>query len=183
MGEFLEIIERLECLSAPVVLATLLKVNDDSGQVRAGARRILESAPGEGLEEAAEGVLVSGRPLVITGEPGGWPGAAAILLERVVPGRLPPWMHLGAQAARRAGTCVLATVGVVEGPVPYAVGDRFVYDERNHGLLPMDGRFSLDLQRGCQKVREAGQPRWQRFDLQGGSLGVCLEPLAFAGQP
>jgi len=182
MGEFLEIIERLERLAAPVVLATLLKVND-AGQVQAGARRILEGAPGEGLEEAAQGVLVSGRPLVITGEPGGWPGAAAILLERVVPGRLPPWMHFCAQVARRGGACVMATVGVVEGPVPYAVGDRFVYDERNHGLLPMDGRFSLDLQRGCQKVREAGQPRWRRFDLQGGSLGICLEPLVFAVQP
>lgn len=55
----------------------------------------------------------------------------------MVPGRLPPWVHFCGQVLRRGGSCVLATVGAVEGVVPYAPGDRFAYDERNHGLLPM----------------------------------------------
>jgi hypothetical protein len=44
----------------------------------------------------------------------------------------------------------------------------------------MDGGFSLELQRGCIRAREAGQPIWERFELQGGALGLLLEPLSAA---
>jgi len=164
MGELLDIIGRLERIPGPVALATLLEGEG------AGSRRILESAggaPGTALEEAVQGVLVSGRSQVL----------ADALLERMVPGKLPPWVHFCAQVLRRREACVLVTVGLVEGNVPYAVGDRFVYDARNHGLLPMDGRFSLELQRACAQAREAGGPAWRRFDLPSGALGVALEPL------
>jgi xanthine/CO dehydrogenase XdhC/CoxF family maturation factor len=181
MGELQDIIGRLERIGGPVALATLLKV-DGPGPGRAGARRILVAAGGApvtALDEALQGVAVTGRTRMLAGVSGPEldPWRGGVLLERMVPGKLPPWVHFCAQVLRRGGACVLATVGAVEGDVPYALGDRFVYDERNHGLLPMDGRFSLDLQRGCEKVREAGQPAWKRFDLPGGSLGICLEPL------
>ena len=174
MDELLEILGRLEQAAGPVVLGTQLK--SSGGGTRAGARRILEAAggaPATELEEAVQGVAVTGRSRMLAGE----------LLERMVPGKLPPWVHFCSQVGRRGGACVLATVGAVEGDIAYALGDRFAYDERNHGLLPMDGRFSLDLQRGCQRAREAGEPLWERFDLPGGSLGVGLEPLACAARP
>ena len=165
MEEFLDLLGRLERISGPVALGTQLK-----GEGTAGTRRILEAAPGAPateLEEVVQGVVVSGRTRLLEGE----------LLERMVPGKMAPWMHFCAQVGRRGGACVLATVGSVEGSIPYAVGDRFVYDERNHGLLPMEGRFSLELQRGCQRAREAGAPVWERFDVPGGSLGIGLEPM------
>ncbi len=184
MDAFMDIIGRLERIPGAVALATLLQGNGPGG-ARAGARRILEAtagAPATDLEEAVQGVVVSGESRILAGGLGpawgGWQGAGAVLVERVVPGKLPPWVHFSSQVLRRGGACVLVTVGVVEGDLPYAVGDRFVYDERNHGLLPMDGRFSLELQRGCQRIREAGQPAWERFDLPGGALGIALEPLA-----
>jgi hypothetical protein len=179
MTEFLDIMGQLETLPGPRALATLLKGPG------AGARLILEAAggaPATELQEAVQGVVVSGRTRTILDtlgpEWGAWQGCGGVLLERMVPGKLPPWVHFCAQVARRGGSCVLATVGVVEGDIAYALGDRFAYDERNHGLLPMDGRFSLDLQRGCDKARAAGGPVWRRFDLTSGALGILLEPLA-----
>jgi hypothetical protein len=183
MDAFMDIIGQLERISGAVALATLLRGNG-SGNARAGARQILEASagvPASDLEEAVQGAVVSGEARMLAGGLGpawgDWQGARAVLVERVVPGKLPPWVHFCAQVLRRGGACVLATVAVVEGDLAYAVGDRFVYDERNHGLLPMDGRFSLELQRGCQRVREAGAPAWERFDLPGGALGIALEPL------
>lgn len=178
MTEFLDIMGQLETLPGPRALATLLKGEG------AGARQILEAtggAPATELQEAVQGVVVSGRPRMLPGalgaEWGVWQGCAGVLLERMVPGKLPPWVHFCAQVARRGGACVLATVGVVEADIPYALGDRFAYDEHHHGLLPMDGRFSLELQRGCEKARLAGGPVWRRFDLGSGALGILLEPL------
>ena len=62
MGDLLDIIGRLERIPGPVALATLLEGEG------AGSRRILESAggaPGTALEEAVQGVLVSGRSQVV----------------------------------------------------------------------------------------------------------------------
>ncbi|MDR3669725.1 MAG: nucleotidyltransferase family protein [Holophaga sp.] len=167
MDDLLEIIERLERRSGPVALATLL-------DGRPGARRILE--PGAGLDEPVREVLAGGPSRVLGAHLDGWPDGD-LLLEHLVPGKLPPWLHVCAQVLRRGGSCVLVTVGAVAGPVPYAPGDRFVFDERNHGLLPMDGRFSLELQRACIRARAAGVPVRERFQLAGGSLGILLEPL------
>lgn len=157
MNDLLDIIGRLERIPGPAALAT--RIQGDG----AGTRHILDTA----LDAAAQGVVASGRSQVLAG----------VLLERMVPGKLPPWVHFCAQVLRRGETCVLVTVGGVEGGVPYAVGDRFVFDARNHGLLPMDRGFSLELQRACQAAREAGGPIWRRFELPGGALGVALESL------
>ena len=164
MAELLDILGRLQRITAPVALATVLQ-----GE-RAGVRRILapEAGTGEELDGATRAVMAAGRPqLLPTGE----------LVEPVVPGRLPPWMHFCAQLLRRGETGVLATVGRVSGDLAYAVGDRFAYDARHHGLLPMDGRFSLELQRACDAARASGGPAWRRFELPSGSLDMALEPF------
>jgi molybdenum cofactor cytidylyltransferase len=161
MDQVLDIIGRLERLSGPAALATLL--------TGGGARQILE-----GPEEQLPGPGRS-RILEAATDFHGWRGT--VLLEPMVPGRLPPWVHVCAQLLRRGESCVLATVGQVEGDLPYAVGDHFVYDQRNHGLLPMDGRFSLELQRACVRARAGGVPAWAPFQLAQGVLGLLLEPL------
>jgi hypothetical protein len=170
MDDLLETIARLEQSPGPVVLATLLR-----GEGHSGIRRILRSAEG-----AVGEALAGGRSRVLGPEDGleldGWRDGL-VLLERMMPGQLPPWVHFCGQVLRRGGSCVLATVGTVEGAIPYAAGDRFAYDERNHGLLPMDGRFSLELQRGCLRARAAGASSWERLPLGDGALGMLLEPL------
>jgi hypothetical protein len=163
MADLLDIIGQLQGIAAPVALATPLK-----GE---GRRRILAPAAGvpeTELERAVRAVLAAGRPMMLD---------SGLLVEPMLPGRLPPWMHYCAQVLRRGETCVLATVGSVAGDIPYAVADRFAYDERHHGLLPMDGRFSLELQRACDAVRRDGAPAWRCFEWPSGRLGVGLEPL------
>ena len=180
MNDPRELIATMERTGAPAVLATLLRrAADGPGPVR---RRLLDSAPAP-LGEPVLEVLASGRSRILALEPGplldllgGAGDGVQVLLERLLPGKLPPWLHCSAQTLRRGGACVLATVIAQAGDVPAAAGDRFVYDERNHGLLPMDGRFSLELQRACDRARAAGQPVWERFSQPGGSLQVGLEP-------
>jgi len=152
----------------------LRTAGDGPGPVR---RSLLPAAPGP-LAEPRREVLASGRCQVLPLAAGAGPEAgdpAEVLLERLVPGKLPPWLHCSAQILGRGGACVLATVTAGAGDC--AAGDRFVYDERNHGLLPMDGKLSLELQRACDRARAAGRPLWERFELPGGSLRVALEPL------
>ena len=185
MDDLLDIKARMDGADRPAALATLLQ-GEGSGCPAPGARVL--AGPGDPAPGILDEVLATGLARVISREPAaglermlaGPEGAALILLERLVPGKLPPWVHFSCQVLRRGGACVLATVGSVAGELPYRVGDRFVYDERNHGLLPMDGGFSLELQRGCIRAREAGQPVWERFPLQGGALELLLEPLSAA---
>jgi molybdenum cofactor cytidylyltransferase len=167
MAGFLDILGRLERLSGPVALATLLGPGADP-------RRILE--PGTSLDPLVREVLAGGPSRVLGAHLDGWP-EAELLLEPLVPGKLPPWLHYCGQVLRRGGSCVLVTVVAVAGKLPYAVGDRFAYDERNHGLLPMDGRFSLELQRICIRARAQGGPLRERFALADGALDLWLEPL------
>ena len=172
MAGLLDLFAKLEQASGPVALATPLH------RTRPGlaqARRLLEPGSGTGFREAdLQDLLATGISRAVPGPEAG----TEYLLERLVPGKLPPWLHCGCQVLRRGGACVLATVGSVAGDLPYGIGDHYVYDERNHGLLPMDAGFSLELQRACQRAREAGAPIWVDFPFPAGSLGLCLEPLA-----
>jgi hypothetical protein len=181
MEDLQAIFTRLGQLTGPVALATLLRVVGP-GPTRPGARFILDLAGPTGnsaLERTLHALLASGRSELITVDSSLWPGAATVLLERMVPGHLPPWYHLCAQVLKRQGACVLATVATVTGDAGFAhaVGDRYVYDEHNHGLLPIDGTFSLELQRACIRTRASGGCGWERFELPGGVLEVALELL------
>jgi len=95
----------------------------------------------------------------------------------------PAWVPWSAMVLARGQSCVLARVCKVEGDADYQLGECFGYDERNHGLLPRDGRFSLELQRACDRARQAGAPCWERFTVPGGALEVFLEPLTPADPP
>ena len=174
MDPLLELFAQLERIGRPAVLATLLRADGP------GLRRILGEAEAAG---PAQAVLASGRSRTVAMDLDPafarfWPGLdGAVLLEPMIPGRLPPWLHFCTQQLKRGGGCVLATVAAVAGALPYAVGDRYGYDDRDHGLLPMDGRFSLELHRACQRVRAATHPIRERFPFPGGSLELILEPL------
>jgi hypothetical protein len=76
---------------------------------------------------------------------------------------------------------VLATVTARSGQAPAEAAERFVYDHRNHGLLPMDGRFSLELQRACERARTKGAALGADFAFPDGHLQVVLELLPAAG--
>ena len=80
-------------------------------------------------------------------------------------------------------TCVLVTVCGVVGDPAYALGDHFAYDERNHGLLPMDRGFSLELQHEVEAVRLGREVRLLSLTVPGGALRLLLEPLTPAVVP
>ena len=128
--------------------------------------RLLESSPD------ARDVLDTGA-CRLAGAPGG-----RLLLERLTPRKLPPWLNFCAQVLDKGKRCVLVTVCALEGEVPFALGDHFAYDERNHGLLPMDGKISLEMQRLCEAAREGGANCRVSLTVPGGSLALLLEPLA-----
>jgi CTP:molybdopterin cytidylyltransferase MocA len=148
----------------PAVLATRVEGPD------AGTRLL-----GHGLP--AEDVLATGGCRLAQD------GGGALLLERLVPRKLPPWLNFGAQVLDKGKSCVLVTVCAVGGDVPFALGDHFAYDERNHGLLPMDGKVSLELQRLCEAARLDGVPCRRNLAVAGGRLEVLLEPLSPAVVP
>ena len=150
--------------SNPVVLATRLRGSSP------GERSLAHGLP-------AEDLLASGASRL-----GQWQGTE-VLLERLMPRKLPPWLNFCSQILDKGRTCVLATVGQVQGELPYALGDHFAYDERNHGLLPMDARLSLDLQRACEEVRTTARAAWVSLEVPGGRLDLLLEPLAPMGVP
>jgi hypothetical protein len=171
MNDLLELFAHLEQAEGPVVLATPLAL--DGQGLPPGGWSIL-AVPALGPE--AQAVLASGGARLAAPDAG-----PALLLERIVPGRLPPWLHFCAQHLKRGSSCVLATVAAVQGDLPYTVGERFSYDEHNHGMLPMDGRFSLELQRACLRARAAGRPVRERFSFPAGALELNLELLGPQG--
>ena len=186
-----ELIAAMDAVSEPRVLATVLGAGEDPGPVR---RVLLEAAPASAgrFAGAAREVLGGAPARILELEPGpdldpllATPdpvpgGRARVLLERLVPRRLPPWLHCSVQAQGRGGVTVLATVTAQDGTTPAEAGERFVYDHHNHGLLPMDGRFSLDLQRGCERARAKGTTLGAEFAFPDGHLQVVLEPLPAA---
>jgi CTP:molybdopterin cytidylyltransferase MocA len=109
--------------------------------------------------------------------------AGTVLLERLTPRKLPPWLNFCTQVLDKGKRCVLVTVCALAGEVSFALGDHFAYDERNHGLLPMDGKVSLELQRLCEAARAEGIPVRVVLAVPGGSLELLLEPLVPAVVP
>jgi hypothetical protein len=190
MTDLLELFANLEQAEGPVVLATPLAL-DGPGLPPGGWFILAAAAAIPALGAEVQAVLAAGGTRQATLELGpalplpalaGRTGTATLLLERIVPGKLPPWLHFCAQQLKRGSSCVLATVAAVAGGLPYAVGERFSYDERSHGMLPMDGRFSLELQRACLRARAAGQPIRERFSFPSGALELNLELLGAQAQ-
>ena len=175
MAEPQAIFGALQELQGPSVLATLVGVEGSSYR-KPGARLLLgprDSAVGcvsagcleTDLRERARGVLESLRPALVRYDMGseldlvwgtgmGCGGRAEILLEPILPGRLAPWIHFCGQHLGHRRSCALVTVLGTEGEVPFSLGDRFAYDdESHHGLLPFDGRLSIELGRACTRAR------------------------------
>jgi hypothetical protein len=162
----------------PTLLATLLE--GGRGDAPLGAWAFLEP-PAPGAPGPAAAVLADGRPRMADRAGASslpWPEAGRVLLERLLPGQLPPWLHVSALALGRGEACVLATVTAATGTAPCHPGERFVYDQRNHGLLPVDGRFSLELQRAALRARAAGTPGLERITVPGGEVEAALQPFA-----
>lgn len=199
------ILDRLRSLEAPAVLATLVQTRGSSYR-RPGARMILEPGRihagvlSAGCLEAdllarVEAVLASDRPTLVTYELGtdldriwgtgmGCAGRADILLEPVRPGRIPPWIPFtDIRLERRSPTVLAALFDVTaracgEGAslLP-AEGDVFAYDDRAHGLLPMDQDVSLALHRLAQASLADGKTRVERVDLPQVAFSVLVEAV------
>lgn len=190
----------LKEIQNPAVLATLVGIEGSS--YRKPGARMLVGSQGDSLgcvsagcletdiQERAQGVLDSGRPTLVRYDLGaeldmvwgtgmGCEGKAEILLEPMLPGKLPPWVHFCSQQLERRKRCVLITVLGIEGEtMPYALGDRFAYDERSHhGLLPIDAGLSVALSRASTRALEQGTSFRERFQVPGGFLDLLIETL------
>jgi xanthine/CO dehydrogenase XdhC/CoxF family maturation factor len=198
-----EIIARLQSLREPAALATLVRVKGSTYR-KPGARLLLgPEGPRVGaisggcletdVAERTREVLATGRPRLleydlsseldlIWGTGMGCEGQAEILLEPITPGRPAPWIPFCGQVLEHRRACVLMTVFGVEGEVPCEMGDRFVFDDRDHGLLPIDAGLSVALHRLAGPVRAGELQDWTRVELPGGAVLVSLErvvpPLA-----
>jgi xanthine/CO dehydrogenase XdhC/CoxF family maturation factor len=194
------IFKAIKDIKCPAVLATLVGVEGSSYR-KPGARMLIQGQePVAGCVSAgcleadvqarAQGVLDSGRPALVQYDLGaeldlvwgtgmGCEGKAEILLEPLQPGRLAPWVHFCSQQLERRKSCVLATVLEVEGEaMPYALGDRFAYDDHSHhGLLPIDAGLSVALSRASTRALQGGSPFRERFPVPGGSVELLIEAL------
>lgn len=160
----------LKDLQQPAVLAT------ETGGDRPGARWLVNEASQEFPAGVCQ-VQATGEACLVLHESGS--GPAEILLEPITPGRLAPWIHFCSQQLERGKRCALATVVAIEGEaMPYALGDRFAYDDQSHhGLLPIDAGLSVMLTRATARALESGGAFRERFAVPGGTLELLVEPL------
>ncbi|MDP2877128.1 MAG: XdhC family protein [Holophaga sp.] len=198
MTNTIRMFRHLRELKEPAVLATLVGVSGSS--YRKPGARLLMAAKGPNLGNVSAGcleadlqarvqqVLDLGQAQLVQYDLGseldlvwgtgmGCEGKADLLLEPMLPGRPLPWVHFCTQQLERRRTCALATVVATKGEVAFALGDRFSYDDRNHGLLPMDPTLSIELGRVCIAAREDSSPRRQIFQVPGGEIDLLVEPL------
>ncbi len=154
----------------PSVLATVVK-----GE-RSGIRWLLDEVS-QGLSEGARRVQGTGEACLVVADAGF--GAEEILLEPITPGRLAPWIHFCSQQLERGKRCALVTVVGIEGEaMPYALGDRFAYDDQSHhGLLPIDAGLSVALTRATARALARGGVFREMFVVPGGTLDLLVEPL------
>jgi xanthine/CO dehydrogenase XdhC/CoxF family maturation factor len=195
MKDFLEICAAVAALAEPAALATLVRVKGSSYR-QPGARMLFGP---EGIRTGiisagcletdilarVQSVLASEGPQLAAYDMGsdldlvwgtgmGCQGKADVLLERVAPGRLPPWMDLASAMIRQRRTGVLATVFAARGagPVP---GEHFLYDHTGRGLLPAPGPVAEAL----DAARSAGAVTLRLGEAE---LELLVEPIlpAFA---
>lgn len=192
MRGFGEIAAALRTLPEPSALATLVRTKGSSYR-KPGARMVFR--PGglqEGgisagcmetdVKERVAAVLEGRRPLLVTFDLGseidliwgtgmGCAGRADVLLERVEPGAVPPWLEHCERLFRERKSGLLATVFGARGEVPAAPGDRFVFED-GRPLQPVPPALEAPL-RGVQGGAEARTLR-----LEGGEVDLLLEPIA-----
>ncbi|BDU74936.1 XdhC family protein [Mesoterricola silvestris] len=186
-----EIAAALRSLAEPSALATLVRTKGSSYR-KPGARMVFH--PGglqqggisagcmeTDVKERVAAVLESRHPLLVTFDLGseidliwgtgmGCAGRAEVLLERMEPGQVPPWLEHAERLARERGSGLLATVFGTRGEVPAAPGDRFLF-EGDRSLLPAPPALEAAL-RTPPAHAEARTAR-----LEGGEVDLLLEPI------
>ncbi len=191
MRGFGEIAAGLRTLPEPSALATLVRTKGSSYR-KPGARMVFR--PGglqqggisagcmeTDVKERVAAVLEGRNPLLVTFDLGseidliwgtgmGCAGRAEVLLERVEPGCVPPWLAHCERLARDRKSGLLATVFGARGEVPVSPGDRFVFEE-GRPLQPVPSALEAPL-RAPVPAAEARTLR-----LEGGEADLLLEPL------
>jgi xanthine/CO dehydrogenase XdhC/CoxF family maturation factor len=197
MTGLLGILEAVQGLREPGVLATLVKVRGSSYR-RPGARMLVgregarSGTVSAGCLEAdvlarAEAVLASGRSQLASYDMGseldmiwgtgmGCGGQVEVLLERVAAGVPPPWMGACAAMGEQRRSGLLATVFDARGAAKDRCLDRLLWGGDGELLLPADPELSAVLAPSAREVLARGLPASETFAV-GGELDVLLEPV------
>lgn len=161
----------LKDIQQPSVLATVVGGED------LGVRWLVDEAGPEYLAGIRQ-MQATGEACLVLAE-GGGSGRVEVLLEPITPGRLAPWIHFCSQQLERGKRCALVTVVAIEGEaMPYALGDRFAYDDQSHhGLLPIDAGLSVLLTRATARALAGDGSFRERIAVPGGTLDLVIEPI------
>ena len=186
-----EIAASLRSLREPSALATLVRVKGSSYR-QPGARMLF--LPGgfqtggisagcleTDVKARVAEVLASHRPALLDFEMGsdldliwgtgmGCAGRAEVLVERMEPGVLPPWLEAGAALLEQRTEGVLATVFADRSPGSGAVGSRFLLAGQQE-LLPVPAGLAGPLREAL--AQDGAHP--QTITL--GDLDLLVEPL------
>jgi xanthine/CO dehydrogenase XdhC/CoxF family maturation factor len=196
MKGFQEICAAVEALAEPAALATLVRVKGSSYR-QPGARMLFGP---EGIRTGiisagcletdilarVQSVLASEGPQLAAYDMGsdldlvwgtgmGCQGKADVLLERVAPGPLPPWMDLASAMIRQRRTGFLATVFAARGAAGPVPGEHFLYDDAGSGLLPGPGPLAEAL--AAARSQAAGAPGSLTLRLGEEELELLVEPI------
>jgi len=192
---FTEICAAVEHLAGPAALATLVRVKGSSYR-QPGARMLFGP---EGIRTGVisagcletdilarvQAVLASSGPQLAAYDLGsdldlvwgtgmGCQGRADVLLERVAPGPLPPWMDRCAALAARRGAGALVTVFAVRGESDARPGDHFLFEDGGPGLPPA-GPLAAVL--AAAAARAGTGPGALTLKAGAAELEVLLEPI------
>jgi len=160
-----EILPILKGLDDPAVLVTVIQGNS------LGSRWILGAGEEDLPQVEIDQILAGNVPRAVVSKGRG------LLLEPLQPGRLAPWIHFASQLQEQGKACVPALITEVLGDISYQVGETFAFDERSHGLVPLDGGLNVALHRATRRALEEGTPRVERFTVPGGELAMLLDPI------
>lgn len=198
MKELPGILESVEALREPAVLATLVRVKGSSYR-KPGARMIFDAGGlRKGLISAgcletdvlarAESVLGGAVPALALYDMGseldlvwgtgmGCEGKVEVLLERIDPGPPPACLKLAADLLAARQTAVLITVFETRGEVPVRAGDRFLFREKGKSILPAHAELDRLLVEAAVAAMARGAAAPVTLAMGTGELAVLLEPV------
>lgn len=198
MKELPGILESIEALREPAVLATLVRVKGSSYR-KPGARMIFDAGGlRKGLISAgcletdvlarAESVLGGAVPTLALYDMGseldlvwgtgmGCEGKVEVLLERIEPGPASACLKLAADLLATRQVAVLATVFEVRGDLPARAGERFLFREEGGSSLPADAELGRLLVEAAKAARVRGSAAAVTLSAGTGELAVLLEPV------